>query len=1028
MSAATSTTQRPTAAQLRVILANDGHLLVGAGAGSGKTSTVVQKLCYLMGAPVTDESGEEHRYSSPLGLHEIAAITYTNQAAADLKRKLRAGLVAAGMREQASDVEAARIGTIHGFCGDILRDFSLRAGLPPAQRVLDDGESSTVAADAARAVLHEAAERGVPGLEELMMERKMGDVLACITRLASDSTQLAVWQTNRADLRDHERTLLDLARSALVTREEQLVRLGALDFDRMIVATRDLLLQNDSVRHAVQRSIRLLVVDEFQDVDPAQRDIAMSLGGISNGDPRACRLMLVGDPKQSIYRFRRADVSLWNGVQQQFADGRAGTHLQLTDNFRSKQGILALVDDLVGPHFDRPVHEDGTRQPFEVGYAPLDARWKDAAGDECVELLLVPAADDGKTRKVGDVRALEAAAVAARVARLVAEGRASYGDVAILLGGWGAVEVYESALRKAGIPTYALRAEGFQETREIIDCTLALRAIRDTRDDVAMAGFLKGPFVGVRDSTLLALAEARHPGGIAGAMGGEAREAELLARAGELLTRFGALRDRIPVHELLSRLVAESGFLVALSLDERRGMQAIANVRKLVRIAENAPEQSLGEFLRAIADTRLREDRIGEERLYGERSNVVTITSVHSAKGLEWPVVFWCDLVRVPPADNDALLCGRDLFRLKAAKDLDEDGKEIPDDEHEAIKMELGLERLAESYRMWYVASTRPQRLLVLSGVPLGTVKTEAASVAGHIRTRFANELLGDALPERIPYRHSSGVGYQIVVRLASTTLPTTEAAVRDSQVALTLPPTPVLAPTGRSRLSATQLMTFQRDPGRWWKHYAFGFDAGRTATTAGSARGTGDAGASARSGSVVHAILERYNYDLHDIEELIEGAIAEHDTDAPELSTSEGLSYRARIRELVDRAAAHPSWKAAALSPSARRELTFTRVLPGGGTIEGSFDLAAMTEHGVEILDAKTGTVHDTSVLAERYAVQGATYTEAAGAITGGPATFTLLLAETGESVAVPTSADVSSLTIAGALRGFHPVGHDMA
>ncbi|HYW32921.1 MAG TPA: UvrD-helicase domain-containing protein, partial [Gemmatimonas sp.] len=891
-----SGTQRPTAAQLRVILADDRHLLVGAGAGSGKTSTVVQKLCYHMGATVVGENGVEYRHGSPVGLHEIAAITYTNQAAADLKRKLRAGLVAAGMREQASDVDAARIGTIHGFCGDILRDFSLRAGLPPTVRILDDGESSTVSADAARAVLHEAAEAGIPGLEELMLGRKTGDVLACITRLASDSTQLGVWQAKRASLRDHECTLLDLARSALAVREQQLARLGALDFDRMIVATRDLLRDNEAVRHAVQRTISLLVVDEFQDVDPAQRDIAMSLGGVGNGDQRPCRLMLVGDPKQSIYRFRRADVSLWNGVQHRFAEAGAGAHLQLTDNFRSKQGILALVDDLIGPHFDRPVHPDGVRRSFEVGYAPLDARWKDAAGDECVELLLVPPAEDGKIRKLPDVRALEAAAVAARVANLVADGKAAYGEVALLLGSWSAVDIYESALRKAGIPTYALRAEGFQETREILDCTLALRAIRDPRDDVAVAGFLKGPFVGVRDDTLLALAEARHAGGMAGAMPGEPREPELLARAQEMLARFGALRDRIPVHELLSRLVTESGFLVSLSLDERRGMQAIANVRKLIRMAQATPEQSLGDFLRGITDTRVREDRIGEERLYGERSNVVTITSVHSAKGLEWPVVFWCDLVRVPPAEKDALLCGRDVFRLRAATEVDADGKELPDAEHDAIKAEIQLERNAESYRMWYVASTRPQRLLVLSGVPLGASTKETASVAGHIRTRFATELLGDVVPERITYRHSSDVEYQIVVRVASTTTTAAEVVEKRTDADVLLPPRLLHSPTGRSRLSATQLMTFQRDPSRWWQQYVFGFDGVATSVnggTTGSARPTGDAGSSARTGSVVHAVLEQYNYELQDIEELIEAAIAEYDSDAPDVATTDGRSYR---------------------------------------------------------------------------------------------------------------------------------------
>ena len=110
-----------TDAQRRVVLANETHVLVGAGAGSGKTSTVVQKLCYLLGGSVVDVHGETYKHPAPITLSDIAAITFTNESAADLKRKLRAALVATGLRPLAMDVDAARIGTIHGFCGEIGR-------------------------------------------------------------------------------------------------------------------------------------------------------------------------------------------------------------------------------------------------------------------------------------------------------------------------------------------------------------------------------------------------------------------------------------------------------------------------------------------------------------------------------------------------------------------------------------------------------------------------------------------------------------------------------------------------------------------------------------------------------------------------------------------------------------------------------------------------------------------------------------------------------------------------------------------
>ena len=159
----THTTGLPplTHAQRDVVLADARHLLVGAGAGSGKTSTIVQKLCYLLGGVVRDIDGATYSHPSPLALSDIAAITFTNEAAADLKRKLRSALAASGLRHLATDVDAARIGTIHGFCGDLLRDHALRAGLPPSLHVLHEGEATALASECARLAVQHAVQHAV---------------------------------------------------------------------------------------------------------------------------------------------------------------------------------------------------------------------------------------------------------------------------------------------------------------------------------------------------------------------------------------------------------------------------------------------------------------------------------------------------------------------------------------------------------------------------------------------------------------------------------------------------------------------------------------------------------------------------------------------------------------------------------------------------------------------------------------------------------------------------------------------------
>lgn len=985
-----------TQAQCSVVTSANDHLLVDAGAGSGKTTTVVQALCHQLGVEVKVDGKLLPAVAQPFTFEQVAAITFTNQAAADLKRKLRAALRAGGRRDLAAEVDSARIGTIHGFCGDLLRDFALRAGARPGRRVLEEGESAAMAADCAHDALMAAIEaRDVDGLDVLLDGRKLRDITRYVARVADDSDRLARLADDHDTLRVHEQALLAIASRAATLRHERLDREGVLDFDRMIVATRDLL-KDDAIRHAVQQRVRLLVLDEFQDVDPAQRDIAFLLGGIEHADPSPARIVLVGDPKQSIYRFRRADVTLWNAVAGRFAQG-AGRVLPLSENFRSKAAILGLVDSAVGKALDTPVADDATRRDFEVDYSPLTPKADGAEGDHAVEFLLVPSGNDGKARKSDDVRAIEALGVARRISELHAVGT-PFGDVAILLASWSAVTMYADALKHAGIPLYVLRSEGFWQAREVLDCVLALRAIRDHSDDVALTGFLKSPFVGVRDDTLLALACAAGGKGLATALGAVSNERPLLGRASALLTSFAAQRDRVSVHVLLQRLLAQSGYLAAVALDEPEGQQRVANVRKLVRLAATAPDQSLGEFLRSVAEQRDREDRVAPERLYRERSNVVTVTTIHSAKGLEWPVVFWCDLMREITAENDKLLMARHIFRLKdasAAAD-DESGK---DPEHQALAAELLLEQRAEAYRLWYVASTRAKERLVLSGIPLGVMR-KSLSPARVLRETFP------ALGEDAELEYQSATG-NVYHAMAYTCDGVAAPAANATSIApaLALPPEPVVVPSGRSRLSASQLMTFAQDAVTWWERYVL-----RSAT--GSRSGTQRAGANTvATGLIVHDVLERYGEDSEDIAALIEDAVTTRDEDAPAADSAPGAAYRAVVRVRIEAALRSPTWQKMASAKTARRELPFTRVLPDGTSINGAIDLAALDGDSIQLLDVKT-TGSDGAVLAAHYHVQASVYCAAVRAISGiSLVEFSLLPVPSALVVPVNGDADIMSL-----------------
>ena len=526
---------------------------------------------------------------------------------------------------------------------------------------------------------------------------------------------------------------MDFALIAAPGSRRRLDRAGALDFDRMIVWTRDLLRRDPTVRRTLQRRIRTLIVDEFQDVDPAQREIAYLLGVPEERRPDTTRLMLVGDPKQSIYRFRRADVTVWRGVQEDFEDRELGRVVTLEENFRSVPAIVGFVDASVGKVLDRPIAE-GAWAEYEVKYQPLRAmrsgeggaggaaRVDDSPAPATPAVELITLAGVAKTDAIEGCRRVEAAAIARRMRELIAAG-AQYKDMAVLLTAWGSLDTYESALRAADIPTYALLAEGFYERREVLDLLLALETLRDPRDDRALLGFLRSPFVGVRDETLLDIVRQTDRPAWSRIRQAKVAEQPLLDFGIALIDDHSRLRDRVPIHELLAGLLERSGYSAHLVALGPAGRQPLANVRKFLRLAREFRDGNVGDFLRAAREAKKREEPEADERLFGQREDVVTITSVHSAKGLQWPIVFWADLGREPRGiGREPILIGRESVALKDP-DEEEQGAAWTD----LVARETD-EAAAEQKRLWYVAATRAQDRLVLSGFSDSTKLKESTA------------------------------------------------------------------------------------------------------------------------------------------------------------------------------------------------------------------------------------------------------------------------------------------------------------
>jgi ATP-dependent helicase/nuclease subunit A len=552
--------------------------------------------------------------------------------------------------------------------------------------------------------------------------------------------------------------------------------------------------------------------------------------------------------------------------------------------------------------------------------------------------------------------------------------------------------LYEAAMRRRDIPCYPLLSDGFYGRSEITDIIVALEAVRDPTDDRALLGFLRGPFVGVSDETLLRIAMQIRTPYWRKIREVDAPEADVLRRGVALLDRYSLLRDRVPVASLVEGLLQESGYLAHLALLGDDGQQAIANVRRFLDLARAAQETTLGEVLRRIGEERARGDRVPQARLHGEKDDVVLVTSVHSAKGLEWHAVFWGDLGRQPVADWDnGLRLGRETLVVG-----DPDRKYSEQDEAwTALYEREQEERRAEAKRTWYVAATRARDLLVLSGLPLG----EKPRVKGSPAEMLLGALPGLGNAVQLTYSGDDGQTHVARVRRLDDAVAQAEAALHAPVVvgpvgdpaALPAPLSPVLAPLGRGRHSATELMVFQRCPRRHWLRYIAGIREPALALGGPTWK------SAAVKGTVVHDVLEHLREE-EDADALLEDAIERHAPDAPAEDAPEGSRYRSALRREIARVAENPEYRALADHPHARRELPFLFILGEGRYAEGFFDLAAPGAEGLRILDVKTG---DTPVAeaVEKYAPQRDVYTSAASAIAGMPvAEFLFAFSRTGQ------------------------------
>ncbi|MEO8660738.1 MAG: UvrD-helicase domain-containing protein [Bryobacteraceae bacterium] len=534
-------------------------------------------------------------------------------------------------------------------------------------------------------------------------------------------------------------TLLTQARNHAANERR---RLNTLNYGDLLNLTAKVLRENAQVRRALQQKYSHLFVDEFQDTDPIQAEIVFLLAASEGhvrepADPanvasypdwrdlplRPGALFVVGDPKQSIYRFRRADIEIYNTVRARFSDSGVGRVLPLTRNFRSVRNLCEWSNTV----FEKQFPSDPT--PHSPRFAALDANDESSLTGGVFTIT--------HTCDRSEALELDAAKIATYIRSEVDAGRRKFSDFLILTRKKrDRIGAYATALESNNIPVEISGAGAFGDSAEVQTLTVLLRAIADPQDSLSLVAVLRGPLFGVSDRELFAFRSSggwfsifQDANGVAGPQPSQSVYAALSA-----LRQYYRWSRILPAAAALERILEHTGYL-ALAATTPDGVEAGDLLHAIDRVRVVVEDGgSLADAASALeADT---EDSNEVESLPLEpgRTDVTRVMNLHKAKGLEADVVFLADPCGgfAPRVDVHIERQGLKAFgwfeivrkseTSYASKLL---GQHADWDTHKATESPY-LE--AEQDRLLYVAATRARQMLVVSRL-IGSQKQSAWGV-----------------------------------------------------------------------------------------------------------------------------------------------------------------------------------------------------------------------------------------------------------------------------------------------------------
>jgi ATP-dependent helicase/nuclease subunit A len=545
------------------------------------------------------------------------------------------------------------------------------------------------------------------------------DILTSITDENLDNNQNTLLRITK--------TILSLFNEIVQLYDHKKNEKSYLDYEDLQIKTRNLL-NNPEVKTKLSQKFKYIMIDEYQDTNLLQYEIFLPL----LSDLKSGNLFIVGDPKQSIYRFRDADVEIFEQTKSDISNSLSPT---TNDNHKSSNIILAesfrLLTDitcLTNLVFSKLMSDK--RHKFETSYEEL-VKGRNNPSHGRIELFFPKIdSDDNEKAKKADLIAIECEMIARRIVNLKETNYRIYDknenphpfefrDAAILLRSRTHLKEIEKAFNKHGIPYFIHGGIGFFQTQEIYDFYNYFRFLLNHNDDVALAGLLRSPFFSVSDAELyeIAITSRDEYFWIKTNIFIKSEEpSPQLRRAVEILYDNIKFTNRIPIPLLVQQVLKKTGWLGTIA-GLHYGRQSQSNIEKLLSIArefEGRGFTNLFDFVERLKTLIEGEEREGQANIETE-GNAIQIMTIHSAKGLEFPVVFlpFCDKkfkYDSEPYLENTIGLGFTFF--------DQASDKIEPLNYIRLKNISRLKTEAEEKRIFYVACTRAKDMLIISGSP----------------------------------------------------------------------------------------------------------------------------------------------------------------------------------------------------------------------------------------------------------------------------------------------------------------------